>query len=116
MPQLKYARNVVEKMKNMTPWLTIITENSGTLTLKIDTDSATVSTLFQGLTIWQSSREENEQVTVTIDIKKLLAFLAWDSFNTGSVKCNIIKNRMVNLFLTLGDHLKIQYFIPAVID
>ncbi|OAD59651.1 Checkpoint protein HUS1 [Eufriesea mexicana] len=115
MPQLKYIRNIVERMKNMSQWLTLSADNTGTLVLKIDNDSATVSTHFQDLQIWSCSQQNREdKVSATIDIKKFLMFLAWDIVHPDGVKCNILQDRMINLFLHLADYLKIHYFLPSV--
>ncbi|XP_034940736.1 checkpoint protein HUS1 isoform X2 [Chelonus insularis] len=51
LPSLKHIRNVVEKMKNMSPYLTIIANNNGLLILRINTDVASVATHFQDLNV-----------------------------------------------------------------
>lgn len=115
MPQLKYIRNIVDRMKNMSQWLTLSADNTGTLVLKIDNDSATVSAHFQELQIWSCSQQDREdKVSATIDIKKFLMFLAWDIVHPDGVKCNILQDKMINLFLHLADYLKIHYFLPSV--
>lgn len=115
MPQLKYVRNIVERMKNMSPRLTLCADKSGVFVLRIDTDSATVSTHFQDLQVWSCSQEnEDEKVSATVDIKKFFMFLAWDVVHPEGVKCNILRDRMLNLHLHLSDYLKIHYFIPAM--
>lgn len=116
MPQLKHVKNIVERMKNMSPRLTLSADKSGNFVLEIDTDSATVSTHFQDLQVWSCSQKElNDKVSVTMDIKKFSMFLAWDVVHPDGVKCNILHDKMVNLFLHLGEYLKIHYFIPATV-
>ncbi|XP_076684723.1 hus1-like checkpoint clamp component [Andrena cerasifolii] len=115
MPQLKHVRNIVERMKNMSPRLTLCADKSGVFVLRIDTDSATVSTYFQDLQVWSCSQENgDEKVSATVDIKKFFMFLAWDVVHPDGVKCNILRDRMLNLYLHLSDYLKIHYFIPAM--
>lgn len=115
MPQLKHVRNIVERMKNMSPRLTLSADKSGLFVLKVDTDSATVSTHFQDLQVWSCSQKDQEdKISATVDIKKFFMFLAWDVVHPDGVKCNILQDRMVNLYLHVSDHLKIHYFIPSM--
>ncbi|XP_053971757.1 checkpoint protein HUS1 isoform X2 [Hylaeus volcanicus] len=116
MPNLKHVRNIVDRMKNMSPRLTITADKSGMFVLEIDTESATVSTHFQDLQVWSCSQKDvdDDKVSASIDIKKFYTFLAWDILHPESVKCNILHEQMVNLYLQLADHLKIQYFIPSL--
>ncbi|XP_076171536.1 hus1-like checkpoint clamp component isoform X2 [Ptiloglossa arizonensis] len=115
MPQLKYVRSIVERMKNMSPQITISADKLGMFVLKIDTDNATVSTHFQDLQVWSCSQNEHDdKISATIDIKKFFMFMAWDVVHPESVKCNILQDRMVNLYIQLADYLKIQYFIPSI--
>lgn len=116
MPLLRFLRNIVERMKNMSSQLTLTADNTGLFILKVETESANVSTHFQGLQVSTSSQvEDNATVSATIDIKKFLTFLAWDIVHPNSVKCNIVENRIVNLFLDLEGSLKVRYFIPAIV-
>lgn len=115
MPPLKYVRNVVDRMKNMSSKLTVSADKTGMFVLSIDTDSATVSTHFQDLKIWDCTQQDgNENVSATVEVKKFLMFPGWEIGNPNCVKCNILQDRMVNLFLDVTDDLKIQYFIPAL--
>ncbi|XP_031828081.1 hus1-like checkpoint clamp component isoform X2 [Nomia melanderi] len=115
MPQLKYVRKIVERMKNMSPRLTMSADKSGVFMLKVDTDSATVSTYFQGLQVWScSQQDEQDKISATIDVKKFFMFLAWDVVHPDGVKCNILQDKIVNLYLHLSDYLKIHYFIPSM--
>ncbi|KAI4493754.1 hypothetical protein M0804_001930 [Polistes exclamans] len=113
MPLLRNLRHIVERMKNMSPHLTLTADNTGMFILKVETDSANVSANFQGLQVWSSSQEDRV-ISATIDVKKLLTFLAWDIVHPNSVRCNIIENRIVNLFLDLAGYLKVRYFVPAI--
>lgn len=115
MPQLKQVKHIVERMKNMSPQLVLSANKNGLFVLKVETESATVSTNFQNLQVWSCSQEDREEkVSVTIDIKTFCMFMAWDVVHPDGVKCNILKDRMINLFLYLADHLKIHYFLPSI--
>lgn len=116
MPQLKLLRNIVERMKNMSTLLTLTADKTGLFILKIEIESANVSTHFQGLEASCSSQvEDNSMISATIDVKKFLTFLAWDIVHPNSVKCNIVEDKIVNLVLDLSGYLKVRYFIPAIV-
>lgn len=115
MPQLKYLRHITDKMKNMSSNLIMIANKHGTLIIKIDVNYATVSTHFKGLQVYENEEEqETDDIFATINIKKLSMFLGWDALHPNSVKCNLLKEKMVKLTLDVGDHIKIHYFIPAI--
>ncbi|KAF7401403.1 hypothetical protein HZH68_007223 [Vespula germanica] len=115
MPQLKYLRNIVERMRNMSSQLTLTADKTGMFVLRVETDSANVSTHFQELKVWSCSQvEDNFTVSATIDVKKFLTFLSWDIVHPNSVRCNILENKIVNLFLDLSGYLKVRYFLPAI--
>ncbi|XP_063987451.1 checkpoint protein HUS1-like isoform X1 [Diachasmimorpha longicaudata] len=115
LPQLKHLKNVAEKMKNLSPLLSIFASNDGILILRIETDSACVSTHFPSLDIHQESETGEERIAVTVDIKKFLMFLAWDSVHPETVKCSILRDKLVYLHLNLNDNFKIHYFLPATV-
>lgn len=115
MPRLKDVKHIVERMKNMSPVITLGADKSGGFVLQVETDSASISTHFQNLQVWSCSQEqEDDKISVVIDVKKFYAFLSWDIVHPDSVKCNMLQERMVNLHLQVADYLKIQYFIPSV--
>jgi len=103
-------------MKNMSSQLTVTANKCGTLIVKIEMDYATVSTHFKGLQVWESGEEQETDVLATISIKKLAMFLSWDILHPDSVKCNLLQEKMVKLTLDVGDHIKMHYFIPAIVS
>ncbi|XP_012542408.2 checkpoint protein HUS1 isoform X2 [Monomorium pharaonis] len=114
-PQLKYLRHIVDRMKNMSSQLTVSANKCGMLVIKIEVDYATVSTHFKGLQVWECGEgKETEDISAMISIKKLAMFLGWDILHPDNVKCNLLQEKMVKLTLDVGDHVKIHYFIPAI--
>lgn len=116
MPELKRLRHIIDRMKNMNSQLIVIANKRGELTLKIEVDSATVSTYFKNLKVLETRQEEADDISATVNIKKLAMFLNWDLLHPDSVKCNILEEKMVKLTLDVGDYIKIHYFIPAIIS
>ncbi|XP_011304256.1 checkpoint protein HUS1 [Fopius arisanus] len=115
LPQLKHLKNVAEKMKNLSPMLSLYASNDGMLILKIETESACVSTHFPGLYVYNEIEIEEERISVTVDVKKFIMFLAWESVHPETVKCSIRQDTLVYLHLNLNDNFKIHYFLPATV-
>lgn len=111
---MRYLRHIVERMKNMSPQLTVTGNQSGALVIKIEVDYATVSTHFKGLQVWEKGGEEDGDISATVSTKKLAMFLGWDILHPDSVRCNLLQEKMVKLTLDAGDHIKMHYFIPAI--
>ncbi|XP_012257293.2 checkpoint protein HUS1 [Athalia rosae] len=116
MPELKHLRNVVDQMGKMSPTLIITASRSGKFILKVETSFATVATHFQDLRVQGESQnqDEEEKVTATVDIKKFAMFLTWDVIKADSVTCNIVADRLINMYMNIENHMEIHYFIPAV--
>lgn len=120
MPELKHLRNVVDQMGKMSPLLIVTANRAGKLVLKVETSFATVATHFQDLKIERlanqkgSEVEEEEEVSATVDIKKFSMFLTWDIIKAESVTCNLVTDRMINMYMNIEGHLEIHYFVPAV--
>jgi len=103
-------------MKNMSSQLMVIANKSGTLVLKIEVDHAFVSTHFKGLQIWENKQaQDSSDISATVSIKKLVMFLNWDTLNPDDIRCNILQEKMINLTLGIGDHVRMHYFIPAIV-
>lgn len=113
MPPLKHVRNMVERMKNMSPHLILETDRDDKLILKVENDCASIATYFPDLKVWARSNIE-EEITASVDIKKFYTFLSWDIIHPDSVKCNILHERTVNLHLCSEGYLTIHYFMPAI--
>ncbi|XP_011156205.1 checkpoint protein HUS1 [Solenopsis invicta] len=115
LPQLKYIRHILDRMKNMSNQLTVMANKCGTLIIKVEVDYATVSTHFKGLEVWENEEgQENDDISAIVSIKKLAMFLGWDILHPDSVKCHLLNEKMVKLTLDVGDHIKMHYFIPAI--
>ncbi|KAG0722792.1 Checkpoint protein HUS1 [Chionoecetes opilio] len=119
LPPLKKVRHVVERMKNLAANLTLSANRKGTLVLSITSDTASVSTYFRKLSMptWDmeggpSQGDDQQLYSATVEIKKLLSFLAGEQIGPSKVICNIVEDRMIHMFL-LHDDVTLQYFLPA---
>ncbi|KAM8967028.1 checkpoint protein HUS1 [Pelodytes ibericus] len=123
LPALKTMKNVVERMKNLSNLMVIEANGNGEINLKIQTDLVSVSTHFKDMgnpplfsnrapTVTIQRNEPNKMSEATVDIRKLLQFLAAQQVNPTKAICNIVHKRMVH-FLLLHEDVSLQYFIPA---
>lgn len=123
MPSLKILRNVIDRMKNLSNFVSIMANNSGEMKLMLETDLVTVSTYFRDLghPQWrdESSQNNKEQSDATefaearVDIRKFAQFLSGQQVNPLKVICNIATDRMVHLFM-LHEDVSLQYYMPSV--
>lgn len=116
MPHFKNLKGVLERLKHMSPILMVTAEQNGTLSFKVDMDTAIITSHFPDLTVFHFD-QENENVSASVDIKKFLAFLGWDTaVRLTKSLCYMINDRIVNIELSLDGYLQIKYIIPAVIS
>ncbi|XP_020917230.1 checkpoint protein HUS1 isoform X1 [Exaiptasia diaphana] len=119
MPQIKTVRNVVERMKNLSNYMTISANLKGSMTLGVDTDIVTVETHFKNLDNPNLegddsyNQDKKELAQVRIEIKKILTFLQSQQVSPDKVICNFVDNQALQFFF-IHDDLSLQYLIPAV--
>ncbi|XP_031561575.1 checkpoint protein HUS1-like [Actinia tenebrosa] len=120
MPPMKTVRNVVERMKNLSNYMTIAANVKGSMTLGVETDLVTIATHFKHLDnpVWEGeenlqTQDKEEMAQARIEIKKMATFLQGEQFGPNKVICNIIDSRAIQFFL-VHDDLSLQYIIPAV--
>ncbi|CAG9859398.1 unnamed protein product [Phyllotreta striolata] len=122
MPSLKSLRPIVERLKNLSNYLTVTANKNGRLTLQIKTTDVNLSVHFTDLSIQSFAGQlvtsdddiedsSNSQISSTIDIKKFLLFLAGLQINNTRVLCSIVHNKMVKLFIEQQGSLSIQVFL-----
>nr|XP_002130439.1 checkpoint protein HUS1-like isoform X2 [Ciona intestinalis] len=124
LPPLKTVKHIVERLKNLSSYLTLSGNQEGDFALKVETELVSATTRFSDLEIppydpdgdsqapsklWPPS----EMASARIDVKKLLQFLAGQQINPYKVICNIVDQSAVHFFL-VHDDISLQYFIPVV--
>lgn len=117
MPSLKVIRNVVERMKNIGPLMTMFASSDGEIDLRCETDTVTITTHFKDLnmtSVASSCTGTKQSAECKIDIRKFNQFLLGQQINPAKVVCNILHHQMVQFFL-LHDDVSIQFFLPCVV-
>ncbi|KAK3783866.1 hypothetical protein RRG08_001898 [Elysia crispata] len=126
MPQMRLLKNVVDKMKNLSNYVSLSANNSGEMKVSVETDMASISTHFQNLfnPSWNKDntqtqapmsqdRDPQEFATSRVDIRRFAQFLNSQQVNPDRVICNVVHHRMLHFFL-LHDDVSLQYFLPVV--
>jgi len=120
MPPLKSIRTVIDRMKNISDYLTIEANMAGCLTLKIDTDMVSIATFYKGLEHPQIEGRspprscEEIRATAKIDIKKFSKFLYSYHVGPKNVICCIVQDKAVVLHVLLED-LYVTYYFPILL-
>ncbi|KAF6019858.1 HUS1 [Bugula neritina] len=129
LPPLKIMKTVIERLKNISNALCLSANQKGDLVLKIKSEMAAVSVSFKDLmqANWKetgssqsqgsmiqpsSNRNASKFFEVTIDNKRLHAFLSSIQIPADKIVCNIIANEAIQMFV-INDQLSLQYTIPA---
>lgn len=106
MPQLRLMKSIVERMKNLANMATLHITSEGALKLTVETDTVSVSSHFDGLHVEKQSNclieffmidsltlfsnTEEEQASVTIELKRLSNFLSNEQLSPQRVVCGMI--------------------------
>jgi HUS1 checkpoint protein len=121
MPPLKLLRSVIDRMKNVYDYLTIMANMGGELTLKVETDMVSIATFYTGLDHPQIEGrspprcDPGKSAVVKVDIKKFARFLYSQQVSPTNVILCIIENTAVVLHVLLED-LYLTYYIPVVVS
>lgn len=117
LPSLKLLRTVAERMKTLSPYITVLANQEGVLILKVETPDATVSTHFKDLIVQTTevagSEGSDEFFSARVDVRKFVQFLTSEQVNPSKVVCNIVDDHMVVLYL-LHEDVTLHYFLPVV--
>ncbi|TDH70727.1 hypothetical protein CCR75_004223 [Bremia lactucae] len=116
MPPLRAMRSIVDRLKVMHKTMTVEASKSGTLVLRIDTNTLTLQTLFAHLRYRDDLIEDDEEdeeeknrrqqqrsSSVTVDSKVLSQAILVDGQSTRSVLCCISENQAMVLHSILID-------------
>lgn len=108
MPQLRLLKSIVERMKNLANMATLHITAEGSLTLTVETDTVSVTSHFDYLHVEKQSmsrlvyfkptlnpipflRLEEDEASVTIELKRLSNFLANEQLSPSRVLCGTQK-------------------------
>nr|CAG4638915.1 EOG090X0TJE [Cyclestheria hislopi] len=112
LPHMRLLRNIVDRMKNLANMATLQITAQGLLTLTAETDMVSVTSYFDDLHI-EKKKDDVEQASITIELKKLSHFLNNEQVTANRVICEVSRSRLLH-FNFSGDSYSLEYFLPAV--
>jgi len=107
---------------------TLHVTSQGSLTLTVETDTVSVTSHFDDLHVENNSITsvhklflqvliilylEEDETSVTVELKRLSNFLINEQLNPNRVVCDVVRNKLMR-FNFLSDSFNLQYFLPAV--
>lgn len=122
LPDLKRMKHLTERYKNLDHFVRLEVHPNGKLLFKLESDLVTVSTHFKDLEV--ATIEKNQDVnaeiddspvSVRVDLRNLSLFLGADQIAPKRVLANIVRNKMLHLFL-IHDAVFMQFYLPAVLE
>jgi HUS1 checkpoint protein len=121
LPPMKLLKNIADRMRTMSNYMTVAANMSGELQLKMEADDVTVTTYFRDLqnhvfdtsVAGEVSRDNSTMYEARIDVRKFSQFLQGQQFNPTKVICNVIDSKGLQVFL-LHEDVSLQYYIPAI--
>ncbi|CAH1979678.1 unnamed protein product [Acanthoscelides obtectus] len=140
MPNLKFLKNIVDKMRNTSHTLIVSANKNGRLTLQVKTNMINLSAHFTDLNVdsfagknfkilsihpsivghtttnIHSAIEENDSdlIQSVVDIKKFVMFLSGLQINNCRTTCSIVHSKMVKLYMDQPGSLSIQVFLTEM--
>ncbi|CEQ41596.1 SPOSA6832_03315 [Sporobolomyces salmonicolor] len=125
LPPLQLVRTVAERMKTISPYITITANNLGEFRMRAEADEANVETEWRGLKRARMSDEDIEPpelatfFSVRLDTKNLLKFLASYAIAQTCILC-LCSDHCAIFYVRVGDSKDrieggvLTFFVPAV--
>lgn len=122
LPPLKLLKHMIERMKCLSEFVYLEATHKGTLTLKIEADSVSVSTYFKNLTNLPVNENQKEKgdgneigSNVRLSLKRLSDMINALQFQPSRIICNFVNNRYAHFFVIHEEDLILQFLISSVL-
>lgn len=118
MPSLKALKNLTDKIKNVSPYITVCGIGTGELSFVVETDMAIVTSQFKKLFVGplDTDRDDCDQIEVScrVDAKKLANFFASIQFLNSPMFCGILQDHALKIRIEIRPETYLNCVIPAV--
>lgn len=127
MPSLRFLRNLIDKIKNLSPSITFYANTNGELSIVAETDQATVASHYRNLEVKKVHYDENSEncgnrantekgmeVACLVDCKKTAVFLSALQINNLVMSCGIVQDHLIQMELEIRLGMVLHCIIPAV--
>lgn len=136
MPSLRSISNLVNKMKNLSPYLTVNGTSLGDLSFITETEQATVTNNYKNLEVdckffyfikfnstqsfpfsangtTRASNGDIVEVSCRVDSKKFGMFLSSNQLHGYSMWCSLTQDHCIKIFINLRDDVILNSVIPS---
>lgn len=124
MPSVRSLRNLVDKIKNLSPSMTVYYNNVGELSLVVETDLTTVSSHYRNLSVTEHPEAQPDpalntadgEVACRISSKQLAMLLGSNQLQHANMVCNIHQDVSLRLRLEIRPKVSVDcvLFVVAV--
>lgn len=115
-PDVKKLKHIVERYKNLGPYVSFEANQKGRLTLSLLSDRVTLSTQFKELQVVKNPlaiQDDAEPVTINIELKKMASLLGADHIGSRRCTAHFVRDKLLHISLTTDD-VSLEYYLPGV--
>lgn len=120
-PSMRLLRGLIDKMKNLSPTITLYLTSAGEINLVCETEQATLTTRYKNLepkvinpTTTQDKASETVEASCSVDCKKCSLFFSSLQVPTGELFCGIDDDRLIHMEVNVRQGVAIHSILPAV--
>ena len=116
LPDVKKLKHIVERYRNLGPYVKFEADQKGRLGLTLLSDRVTLSTYFKDLQVLKNPSaidNEAEPVTINIELKKLASLLGADHIGAKTCIANFVREKLLHVSLVTED-VSLEIYLPGV--
>lgn len=117
MPSLRSARNLMDKIKNLSPSVTVYCNNQDSLSFVCETDMVTVASHYRNLSVTLTDGSKNDagdEVACRVSAKQFAMFLSSNQMISGRTYCNIGQDQLIKVFTEVRPNVSLNCILYAV--
>lgn len=120
MPSLRSARSLMDKMKNLSPSVTVYCNNQDSLSFVCETEMVTVASHYRKLNVSLADGSKNiaaasdDEVACRVNAKQFAMFLSSNQMISGRSFCNIVQDQLIKVFTEVRANVTLNCIIYAV--
>ena len=116
-PDVKKLKHIVERYKNLGPYVNFEADQTGQLRLSLLSDRVTLSTHFKDLQVVKNPlairNDAEEPVTLNIELKKLASLLGAEHIGSKGCTTHYVREKLLHISL-IRDDISLEYYLPGV--
>lgn len=117
MPSLRSAKNLMDKIKNLSPTVTVYCNNQDSLSFVCETDMVTVASHYRNLSVSRTddvNTDAEDEVACRVSAKQFAMFLSSNQMMSGRTFCNIGQDQLIKVFTAVRPNVTLNCILYAV--